>query len=117
MENSPSPRGSIRNGPQPDSATLNRYSVIRFAMAVALSLVMASVAPQGLVLATLNGLLFLCALTATVVALMTGDRPFARHFTRWDEAAALGVASQVVDWFIDPAAVRAALDAVGAAGP
>jgi hypothetical protein len=117
MEKLPSPQGSIRNGPQPDFATLNRYSLIRFGMAVALSLLMASTAPSGLVLATFNGLLFLCSLTAMVVAVTMSDRLFAGHFTRWDEAAALAVASQVAGWFVDPAAVQAALMAAGAVAP
>jgi len=84
MEKLPSPQGSIRNGPQPDFATLNRYSLIRFGMAVALTM---------------------------------SDRLFAGHFTRWDEAAALAVASQVAGWFVDPAAVQAALMAAGAVAP
>ena len=117
MEKLPSPQGSIRNGPQPDFATLNRYSLTRFSMAVAVSLLMASVAPPGLILATFIGLLFLCALAAAGAAIVLKDRLFAGHFTRWDEAAALATTSQVVGWFIDPAAVQAALEAAGAVGP
>ena len=40
-----------------------------------------------------------------------GDRPFASHLTRWDEALALAASSQLAAWFIDPAAVQAALEA------
>jgi hypothetical protein len=117
MEKLPSPHGSIRNGPEPDFTALNRYSLIRFGMAVALSLLIASSSPPGLVLATFNGLLFVFALIAMVVALIMGDRLLAGHFTRWDEAAALLVASQVVDWFVDPVAVKAALEAAGVVAP
>ncbi len=113
----PSPHDSLRNGPRPEFDAQNRHSLLRLAMALALSLLMASTAPPGLVLATFNGLLFLCALTGVVVAVVAKDRLFAGHFTRWDEAAALAVISQMVGWFIDPDGVRTALEAAGAVAP
>ncbi len=116
MEKLPSPGDSIGNKPGPDVDEVNRASLIRFAMAFAMSLLMASTAPPGLVLATLEGLLFLCAAIAAVVAATMGDRLSAGHLTRWDEAAAMALASMAVNWFIDPALVQAALDAAAVTG-
>jgi hypothetical protein len=96
---------------------LNQQSLLRLGLAFALSLVAASTAPPGLVLAMLSGLLFLCGCAATTVAALLGDPFLPRHLTRWDEAVVLALASIVLEWFIDPAEVEAALQAAGAMAP
>jgi len=86
-------------------------------VAFGIALLMASTAPPGLTLALLDTLLFLCALIAGVAAAVMGDQPFAPHFTRWDEALALAAASQLTGWFVDPAAVQAAIEAAQQVSP
>jgi hypothetical protein len=117
MADIPSAKGPSLDGRGPDLVAINHQCLIRFGLAFAVSLVAASTAPPGLALASLNALLFLCSAVAAAVAGVLGDQPFAPHLTRWDEAAALATASMVLDWFIDPRAVEAALQAAGMAAP
>jgi len=117
MADLPSAKGPSLDGPGPDLAALNHQSLLRLGFAFAVSLLAASTAPPGLALPLLNSLLFLCGAVASVAAAVVGDRLLAPHFTRWDEAAALTLLSLVLDWFVDPVAVEAALRAATPIAP
>ena len=101
-------------GPEP--RVINQIALMRIAMAFALSLLMASTAPAGLVLPFFNSMLFFWAVGAAFVAAAVGDRLFAPSLTRWDEAAACGLGALISGWFIDPATVQRALEAARLAG-
>ena len=103
-------------GPEPSLTELNHVALMRIAMAFALSLLMASTAPAGLVLPFFNSMLFFWAVGASFVAAATGDRLFAPSLTRWDEAAACGLGCMISGWFIDPVAVQRAVEAARHAG-
>ena len=101
-------------GPEP--RVINQIALMRIAMAFALSLLMASTAPAGLVLPFFNSMLFFWAVGASIVAAAMGERLLAPTLTRWDEAVACGLGCMVSGWFIDPAAVPQAVEAARHAG-
>ena len=56
-----------------------------------------------------SGLLFISAIVAAVFALVMHDHPFAGHFTRWDETAALLGLSLAAGLMVDPTAIDQAM--------
>ena len=98
-------------GPEPELSQANRVALLRTGMAFGLSLLVASTAPPGLVLPLFNCMLFFWAVGASFVAAASGEIIFAPALTRWDEAAACVLGTMITGWFIDPAAVQAAVEA------
>jgi hypothetical protein len=88
----------------------NRDSIVRVGLMLAISLGLASSAPHDLVVAVFSGLLFISAAVAAVFAALLRESPFAGHFTRWDEAAALLGISMAAGMMVDPSALDQALD-------
>jgi len=93
---------------------LNQDCLWRLGLMVALTLLFASTAPAGLVLASFSTLSFLGAVGLTGLALALGESPWAPHLTRWDEAAALMVLSMAAAWLVDPQQVAAILETLPA---
>ena len=96
-----------------DISRANDTSLIRFGLFISVSLLIASTAPTGLVLATFNSLTYLCSILAAALAVVKGHRLFAPHLTCWDEAAALVLITGITDGLIDRLEVQAALAAAG----
>jgi hypothetical protein len=94
---------------QDDFEKRNRDSIIRVALMVAIALVLASTTPANLMMAVFSGLLFISAVVAAVFAMLMRDRPFAHHFTRWDETAALLGLSIATGLMVDPAMLEQAI--------
>ncbi len=86
-------------------ARRNRETLVRVGLMVAIAFVLASAAPQHLVIAVFSGLLFISAFIAALFALVMCDHPFAGHFTRWDEAAALLGLSMAAGLMVHPIAL------------
>jgi len=116
MKHSPLVKLPGVEGPEPSLGELNRVALLRIAMAFALSFLMASTAPAGLVLPFFNSMLFFWAVGASFVAMACGERLFAPALTRWDEAAACAVGTMISGWCIDPVAVQRAVEAARHAG-
>ena len=116
MKQSPSAKLPGVEGPEPSLSQLNQATVIRTAMAFALTFLMASTAPSGLVLPFFNRMLFFWAVGAAFVAMAFGERLFAPALTHWDEAAACGLGTLISGWCIDPAVVQRALEAARLGG-
>lgn len=87
----------------------NRLSLLRLTVMVTTTLFLAWFAPAGLTVAAVSSLSFISALVIATFALFYGEPPQADHFTRWDEAAAMLALSLGAGFFIDPAAIEAAM--------
>ncbi|CAK0758583.1 hypothetical protein CCP1ISM_8490002 [Azospirillaceae bacterium] len=107
MLNAPIPHHETGFHPGPDTT----HTLMRLAAALAFCSALALTAPHGLALVTFAGLLNLCAVAASAVAFFLNEYPFAPHMTRWDEAGTLVLISLTINWFVDPVAVQAALEA------
>jgi len=91
------------------AALRNRQSLVRLAMMIGFAVMIAAASPAALAVAAFSSLLLLGSLVASGFAMFGGERPSAPHFTRWDEAAALFALSMLAGFFVDPAAVQAAV--------
>lgn len=91
----------------------NRLGVIRVGAMAATTLVLASFAPPGLAVASFGSLAFISALVIATFAMIYGEDVGASHVTRWDEAAAMMGLSLAAGFFVDPAAVEAAIAEAG----
>jgi hypothetical protein len=93
-----------------DVGRRNRESIVRVCLMVVISLVLASSAPQNLVIAVFSGLLFISAAVSAAFAVLMRDHPFVGHFTRWDETAALLGIGMAASLMVDPSALDHAID-------
>lgn len=84
-----------------DEPDRNTQSLIRIAAIGAISLVLASIAPPGLVVASLSSLLFIGAMVSLAIGALQGERLFPDYLTRWDEAAILLLASTIAAALVD----------------
>ncbi|MEI6559702.1 MAG: hypothetical protein WCO00_14965 [Rhodospirillaceae bacterium] len=116
MKHPPSARLPGVERPEPGLPDVNRIALMRIGAAFLLSFLMASTAPAGLMLPFFNSMLFFWAVVASFVAAASGERLFAPWLTRWDEAAACALGTMVSGWFIDPAAVQRAVEAMRLGG-
>lgn len=105
-----------QTGTEAELEEKNTQSLIRFALLFGIGVFFSSGAPDGLMAASLSSLLFIGSLASALVAILTGDKLFAEHFTRWDEAAGLMVLSTIAGWFVDPEALQVALQNVETVG-
>ena len=87
----------------------NRQVVVRSGLMLALTLVLASTAPAGLVAATISGLALMAALVVLMFAMITSERIGSPHLTRWDECAVLLGVSLAAGFMVDPVALEAAI--------
>lgn len=99
---------------QGSSEQRNTAALLRFGLVVAVALFIASQAPRELVLATFGGLMLLGAIISCVLAALEAEEPFARHLTRWDEAAGLAALAFLARAFVDKQAVLAATQQLAA---
>ena len=79
----------------------NTQSLIRVGAIGAISLLLASVAPPGLVIASLSSLLFIGAMVSLAMGALQGERLCPDHLTRWDEAAIFLLASMIAAALVD----------------
>ncbi len=91
----------------------NRQVYVRLGIMVALAFFMASVMPPALVAPALSSILCFFAMASALVAAFTSERLSADHFTRWDQSAVLMALSLLAGFFVDPEALRAALENAG----
>ena len=106
----PRQRSASSLGPSGDPRDeRNRLSLVRLAVMIATTLLLASFAPPGLTIAAVSSLAFISALVIATFALFYGERAQADHFTRWDEAAAMLALSLGAGLLVDPAATEAAM--------
>ena len=89
-----------------DGPDRNAQSLIRVATIGAICLLLASMAPPGLVAASLSSLLFIGALVSLAIGALQGERLFPEHLTRWDEAATFFLTSMMVAALVDADEVR-----------
>jgi hypothetical protein len=92
-----------------DLSGKNRQVLIRSGLMLALTLVLASNAPAGLVAATISGLTLMAAMVVLMFALLVGERIGSPHLTRWDECAAMLGVSLAAGFLVDPVALEAAI--------
>ena len=85
-----------------DGPDRNTQSLIRIATIGAISLVLASIAPPGLVIASLSSLLFIGAMVSLAMGALLRERLFPDHMTRWDEAAIFLLTSLIAAALVDP---------------
>ena len=98
---------------QQDVRTYNQQSLFRFGLMFFIALLFASSMPAELMAAALSSLLSLSALVSAALAVFTGDRLHANHFTRWDEAAGMLLISMLAGNFVDQDALAEAAAMVG----
>jgi len=91
----------------------NQESLTRFGVMTALAVFFALLTPPAQMAAMVSSLLHIGALVSVVMAAVRGERLWADHLTRWDEAAALMLVSMLAGTFVDPEAVTAAGSAAG----
>ncbi len=99
---------------QPEGHDPDRVSLIRFGLIVAMALLLASLAPPGLVAASFSSLAFLAAILSALFAALGRESPLEPRLTRWDESAALLLLSMIGGAFVDPMEVEEAARAIGA---
>ncbi len=97
-----------------DPRQRNQESLVRVGLMTALAVFFAALMPPVQMAAMATSLLQIGAFVSIVMAARQGERLGAPHLTRWDEAAALMLASMLAGTFVDPDAVAAA--GAGAAG-
>ena len=81
----PSRDEGIERGSRQDR---NRHSMTRLGLMVAVTSMVATMAPPALMVATFSSMALVAAMVITGFAVVFRERPTARHFTRWDEAMA-----------------------------
>ncbi len=97
----------------PDHQVHNRRVFTRLGIMAAVALFMASAMPPALVAPALSSLLCLFAVASGMVAGLTSERLFADHLTRWDQGAFLLALSILAGLFVDPEALRVAVEQAG----
>lgn len=88
----------------------NRHSLTRLGLMVAVTLMVATMAPPPLMLAMFSSMALVGAMVIAAFALLFREQPTARHFTRWDEAMAMLGLSMLTGFLIDPEVVQATIE-------
>lgn len=101
---------------QPDGDR-NRHSLVRLGFMVVVTLMVAMMAPPQLMLAMFSSMAFVAAMVIAGFALLFGEQPDARHFTRWDEAMAMLGLSMLTGFLVDPDVVQATIEGAQGMGP
>ena len=94
-----------------DSDRSNNAVLLRAGLVFAILAFLASLLPRELVCASLSSLLFIAGYAFALLALVHDDPILAERLTYWDVAAFFHGTSIALSWFVEPAAVQAALDA------
>jgi hypothetical protein len=106
----------VTPGSEADEAR-NRQSAFRVGLMIAMSFLLATTAPQPLVMAAFSSMALISAFVILGFAMVMGERMWTSHFTRWDEAAVMLGVSLLAGLFVDPAAIQKAMEAQSGALP